>query len=103
MKRVFGNIFKLSHLLTTTRGRMIPKDKESLRKYVSSLKDSERCMFMSGLDLDLCDLSEVECVYQGKETYSLRSGTKKECRRPKILRLKKLLGKKGSFRICSSP
>lgn len=61
--------------------------------YINKLPEKERCVFMTGLDLDLCTDFKHDCRFRGDETYSLVSGRRKECKRPKVLRYKKLLGK----------
>lgn len=64
--------------------------------YIRSLKDSVRCKFMTGMDLDLCMFDRFECPFRGTETFSLRSGILKECRRTRVMKLKKALGTKNS-------
>ena len=61
--------------------------------YINKLPEKERCIFMTGLDLDLCTDFRHECRFRGNETYSLMSGRKKECKRAKIMRYKKMFGK----------
>jgi hypothetical protein len=72
------------------------ENQEEFNSYLRSLKDNERCKFMIGLDLDLCDFEKFECMFRGKEEFSLKSGMKKECRRERVLKLKKMLGTKNS-------
>ena len=62
-------------------------------RYLDRLSDRERCAFMTGLDLDLCTDTKFKCRFRGEDEYSLMSGKRKECRRPRELRMKKILGK----------
>ena len=64
--------------------------------YIGKLKDNERCKFMTGLDLDLCNFDKYECRFRGEEAFSLRSGKRRECKRPRVLRLKRMLGSRNS-------
>jgi len=68
------------------------KTQKEFDSYIQGLKDNERCRFMSGMDLDLCTFDKFECRFRGEEVFSLRSGKKKECTRPRIIKLKKALG-----------
>jgi hypothetical protein len=64
--------------------------------YIKSLKDTDKCKFMTGLDFDLCTFEKFECAFRGNETFSIRSGVMKECRRTRVMKLKKALGTKNS-------
>lgn len=68
-------------------------DEESFGRFIRNLPDEEKCPFMAGLDLDLCSDLRFECPFRGEDTYSLRSGMTKECKRPRILKLRKILGR----------
>ncbi len=71
-------------------------DQQEFDSYIRSLKDTDRCKFMTGLDLDLCTFEKFECAFRGNETFSIRSGKMKECRRQRVMKLKKSLGTKNS-------
>ncbi|MFH1848556.1 MAG: hypothetical protein ABH879_00040 [archaeon] len=65
---------------------------QDFEDYVRKLPERESCLFLTGIELSLCTNEGYPCPYMGKDTFSLKSGVKKECRRPNILRLKKILG-----------
>jgi len=70
------------------------KNQGQFDKYIRGLSQKEDCMHMIGTALDLCNDEAHECQFRGEETYSLRAGSKKECRRPRVIELKKMLGSK---------
>jgi hypothetical protein len=69
---------------------------EQFNQHLRKLTPKEDCQFMIGLVAitPLCGDERFECIYRGEDTYSLRYGQKKECKRPKIMELKKMLGVK---------
>ena len=69
-----------------------PANQWEFEKYIRRLPEKEKCMFQVGIELSLCTNTRFECPYKGGETFSLSSGMKRECKRPKILRLKRILG-----------
>jgi hypothetical protein len=71
-------------------------DQDEFDSYIRSLKDTDRCKFMTGMDLDLCTFDKFECQFRGEETFSMRSGRLKECRRTRVMKLKKALGSRNS-------
>jgi len=70
------------------------KNQEEFNRYIRQLSPKERCQFMVGIVVDLCNNEGFDCLYRGEETYSLKLGKKRECKRPRILQLKKMLGTK---------
>ena len=61
-------------------------------RYIRSLKPTERCQYTAGIVVDLCMDERFSCPYRGNETYTLREGKRPECKRKRILELKKMLG-----------
>ncbi|NQV09434.1 hypothetical protein HQ529_06290 [Candidatus Woesearchaeota archaeon] len=70
------------------------RNQKEFDKYIRQLPDKDNCQFMIGIVVDLCNKEEFECPYRGKETYSLNIGKKKECKRKKIVALRRSLGVK---------
>ncbi len=68
-----------------------PSEQE-LEKYLFGLKPTEKCQYMTGSVVDLCTIG-TECKFKGKETFSLRHGSMPECRRVRVMELKRLLGR----------
>lgn len=68
------------------------KNQEEFDRYIRQLSDKEKCQFMTGIVVDLCNDERFECLYRGKETYSLKLGKKKECKRSRVIELRKILG-----------
>lgn len=66
---------------------------EDLISYISKLPRDMKCSFMLEHGLTLCD-SELKCKFQGDDTYTLRSGTKNECKRPRVMEMMRILGQK---------
>ena len=44
--------------------------------------------------VDLCSHDEFKCPFRGEEVYSFAHGPKSECKRPKIMHMKEILGLK---------
>lgn len=66
---------------------------EHFDMYINRLSSKDRCCFMKGMELDLCDDLRFNCQFRGSETYSLMSGRTMECRRPRVMKFKKMFGK----------
>ena len=64
-----------------------------LDSYINKLPKDIKCRFMLESGLTLCN-TELQCSFQGKDSYTLLSGIKKECRRPRVLHLMRILGNK---------
>lgn len=67
---------------------------EEFDRYIRNLSPKEKCVFMKGMAIDLCTEERFDCPYRGNETYSLKLGKRKECKRPRIMELKRILGTK---------
>ena len=66
---------------------------EELDSYITKLPKDIKCRFMIETGLELCDC-EHNCRFQGKDNYTLRNGTKKECKRPRVIEMMRILGQK---------
>jgi hypothetical protein len=61
-------------------------------EYINHLPNKVPCKFMTSTVVDLCSHSEFACPFRGDDIYSFAHGPKKECKRPKTMHMKELLG-----------
>ncbi|MFH1408949.1 MAG: hypothetical protein ABIH34_03510 [Nanoarchaeota archaeon] len=65
---------------------------EAFDAYLRRLKPKEECQFMKGFVVKVCTDERFSCPYRGEETFTLREGKRKDCRRERILRVQRILG-----------
>jgi hypothetical protein len=58
--------------------------------YIRQLPPKEDCRYLVRVGIALCNNENFKCPYKGLDTYTISSGTKRECKREETLRIKKL-------------
>lgn len=66
------------------------KHPKALERYLDTLPDKEQCRYMMSRGVNLCSL-ECYCKFQGRESFTLRDGERKECRRQRVLEIRRIL------------
>ncbi|MBU0980107.1 MAG: hypothetical protein KJ709_04845 [Nanoarchaeota archaeon] len=71
---------------------MAEDTQEKFDRYLRQLSPKEPCKFMQGMVVKVCTEEKFSCPYRGSETFTLREGKRKECKRENVLRIKRILG-----------
>ena len=87
-----GKFRRMKERLAEILGRA-ETNQEDFDNYIRLLHDHEACKYMTGVGdiVSLCNFPSFKCQFRSKDKYGFSGSDKFECRREKIVRLRRLL------------